>query len=63
VLGTTQKDFREFGEALEAVRAPGANVCAVASPEAAAAAAKAGRCRLTLSKPVSKALNGETMIS
>jgi len=40
VLGTTQKDFRDFGEALEAVRAPGANVCAVASPEAAAAAAK-----------------------
>mmetsp|Transcript_14152 Transcript_14152/g.34028 ORF Transcript_14152/g.34028 Transcript_14152/m.34028 type:complete len:1117 (-) Transcript_14152:229-3579(-) len=40
VLGTTLKDFKAFGEALEATRAPTANVCAVVSPEAAAAAVK-----------------------
>ena len=40
VLGTTQKDFRAFGEALEATRAPDAMVCAVTSPEAAEAAKK-----------------------
>ena len=38
VLGTTEKDFHEFGEALEATAAPEAMVCAVVSPEAAAAA-------------------------
>ena len=32
VLGTTQKDFRAFGETLEATRAPDAMVCAVTSP-------------------------------
>lgn len=40
VLATTEKDFHEFGEALEATRAPEAKVCAVTSPEAAAAAIK-----------------------
>jgi hypothetical protein len=29
-----EKDFRAFGEALEATRAPEAKVCAVVSPEA-----------------------------
>jgi len=38
VLGTTEKDFHAFGEALEATRAPEAKVCAVTSPEAAAKA-------------------------
>ena len=38
VLGTTQKDFRAFGETLEATRKPEAKVVAVVSPEAAAAA-------------------------
>ena len=40
IMGTTQKDFHAFGETLEAVRAPDANVVAVCSPEAAAAAQK-----------------------
>ena len=40
VLGTTQKDFRAFGETLEAARGPEAKVVAVCSPEAAAAAQK-----------------------
>ena len=40
VLGTTQKDFRAFGETLEAARGPDAKVVAVCSPEAAAAAQK-----------------------
>ena len=40
VLGTTQKDFNAFGETLEATTTPDAKVCAVVSPEAAAAAQK-----------------------
>ena len=40
MLGTTQKDFRAFGETLEAARGPEAKVVAVCSPEAAAAAQK-----------------------
>ena len=40
VLSTTEKDFKEFGEVLEATRKPEAKVCAVVSGEAAAAAMK-----------------------
>ena len=38
VLATTEKDFKKFGEVLEATRAPEARVCAVVSPDAAKAA-------------------------
>ena len=38
ILGTTQKDFRDFADALEAVRGPNATSVTVASPEAAKAA-------------------------
>ena len=40
VLATTEKDFKKFGEVLEATRAPEARVCAVVSPDAAKAAMK-----------------------
>jgi len=40
ILGTTIKDFREFADVLEACRGDNARVCAVASAEDAAAAAK-----------------------
>ena len=38
MLATTEKDFKKFGEVLEATRAPEARVCAVVSPDAAKAA-------------------------